>query len=652
MQQVDGRKRVVIETVRPEVDCGRFPIKRVVGDSIVVAARVFADGHDMVSAGLIYAAPRSEDWVQVNLSSTGNDWWQGNFTVNQLGTYRYSVRGWVDRFQTWRRDTRKKADAGQDVSVELITASQLVAAAVTRSRPGDLRRLRAFSSILGSSGTTLHERLELALSEDLARLMADNPDIALASRYEKVLQVVVDRKRAVFGAWYELFPRSASPDPERPGTLADVEARLPYVAGMGFDVLYLPPIHPIGRAYRKGKNNSTVAEPDDTGSPWAIGGSEGGHQAIHPDLGTLADFRTLVERSHDYGLEIAIDIAFQCSPDHPWVEEHPQWFRHRPDGTIQYAENPPKKYQDIYPIDFETDDWENLWQALYGVFTFWLDQGVRIFRVDNPHTKAFPFWEWVIQEVKRDFPSSIFLAEAFTRAAVMYRLAKLGFTQSYTYFAWKRVRWELADYARELAETEAIEYFRPNFWPNTPDILTDQLQTGSRAMYQARLILAATFSSSYGIYGPPFELMEHEPIRPGSEEYLNSEKYEVRHWDPERPDSLAPLITRVNRIRRENPALHSNWRLRVHGTDNEALFCFSKRDEDGSNTIVVVVNLDPKNRQWGFVQLDMSWLGLTADQGFQVHDLLTGARYWWDGARNYVELDPAIRVPAHVFRIE
>ncbi|MCC7499226.1 MAG: alpha-1,4-glucan--maltose-1-phosphate maltosyltransferase [Bryobacterales bacterium] len=652
MQQLDGRKRVVIETVKPEIECGRFPIKRVVGDSIVVAARVFADGHDMVSAGLIYSPPACDDWIQVKLSATGNDWWQGNFTVDHLGVYRYSVRGWVDRFKTWRRDTRKKLDAGQDVSVDLITGGQLLVGATERAHGSDLIRLRAFHAMLDGSGVTLDEKLELALGAELARLMEDSPDITLSTRYEKVLEVIVDRKRAVFGAWYEMFPRSASPDPHRTGTLADVEARLPYVAGMGFDVLYLPPIHPIGRAYRKGKNNAAAARPNDAGSPWAIGSVEGGHQSIHPDLGTLDDFRRLVERSHDYGVEIAIDIAFQCSPDHPWVKEHPQWFRHRPDGTIQYAENPPKKYQDIYPIDFETADWENLWKALHGVLRFWLDQGVRIFRVDNPHTKAFPFWEWVIREVKRECPSVIFLAEAFTRPAVMYRLAKLGFTQSYTYFAWKRWRWELAEYARELAQTEAIEYFRPNFWPNTPDILTDQLQTGSRAMYQIRLILAATLSSSYGIYGPVFELMEHEPLRPASEEYLDSEKYQVRHWDLNSPDSLAPLITRVNQIRRENPALHSNWRLQVHETDNDALLCYSKRDAKGRNTILVVVNLDPGRRQWGFIHLDMAALGLRWSQEYQAHDLLTGARYGWLGARNYVELDPGARVPAHIFRIE
>jgi starch synthase (maltosyl-transferring) len=487
------------------------------------------------------------------------------------------------------------------------------------------------------------------LDDALAELALRYPDRSLATRYERELVVVVDRERARFSTWYEVFPRSCAPEPGRHATFRDCEAWLPYIAAMGFDVLYLPPIHPIGRAFRKGRNNVEAATPDDVGSPWAIGAAEGGHTAIHPPLGTLEDFRRLVARTRDAGLEVALDVAFQCSPDHPWVREHPEWFRRRPDGTIQYAENPPKKYQDIYPLDFETTAWQSLWEALRGVFLYWAEQNVRIFRVDNPHTKAFAFWEWVIDEVKAKYPDVLFLSEAFTRPKVMYRLAKLGFSQSYTYFTWRNTSAELTDYFTELTTTEVKEFFRANLWPNTPDILPEFLQVGGRPAFAIRLVLAATLGASYGIYGPAFELGENLPRSPGSEEYLNSEKYELKHRALDDPASLCPLITTVNRARREHPALQRDHTLRFHPTDNPLLLCYSKTAEAG-DAVIVVVNLDPFHRQAGMVDLDLATLDLSLDQAFEAEDLLSGAKFLWQGPRNFVELTPAT-LPAHLLRV-
>jgi starch synthase (maltosyl-transferring) len=446
-----------------------------------------------------------------------------------------------------------------------------------------------------------------------------------------------------------MFPRSCTDDPARHGTLRDCEARLDYVSEMGFDVLYLPPIHPIGRKARRGKNNRAVAEPDDVGSPWAIGSEEGGHKDVHPALGTLEDFRRLVERARTRGIEVAMDLAYQCSPDHPYVKEHPEWFRHRPDGTIQYAENPPKKYDDIYPIDFETSDWRALWDELKSVVEFWIDQGVTIFRVDNPHTKPFDFWEWMIGDVKSKHPEVIFLSEAFTRPRVRYRLAKLGFTQSYTYFAWRNTRWELEQYLTELTKTEVKDYFRPNFWPNTPDILTEFLQTGARPAFVIRLVLAATLTASYGIYGPAFEMCENEPREPGSEEYLNSEKYEIRVRDLDAPHSLSELIGRINGIRRQCAALQRNDDIRFHPCDNERIICYSK-GTGLDDAVLVVVNLDPHHTQSGWIDVPIDDFGIEHDQSYQVHDLFSEARYIWQGSHNYVELDPHV-VPAHIFRL-
>jgi starch synthase (maltosyl-transferring) len=643
----DGRRRVVIEGVWPEIDGGRFPIKRTVGEEVWVEADVFADGHGEVTAVLAYRPEAWDTWTEVPMEPAGNDRFRGRFTVAELGVYRYTVRGWVDRFGSWRRDLEKKVGAGQNVTADLKAGERMVRSAARRAEGQDAARLLEFVKRLRpADGAAVEAALEL----ELRRLMAAHPDRRFASSAERELRVIVDRERARFSAWYELFPRSASPDPERHGTFDDVIARLPYVAGMGFDVLYLPPIHPIGRTNRKGPNNVPAAGPDDPGSPWAIGAEEGGHTAVHPQLGTLEDFDRLVEAAAEHGLEVALDVAFQCTPDHPWVREHPEWFRRRPDGSVMHAENPPKRYEDIYPLDFETPAWRELWAALRDVFAFWIDHGVRIFRVDNPHTKPFAFWEWVIADLKAEHPDLILLSEAFTRPKVMYRLAKLGFTQSYTYFAWRHTKWELTEYLTELTRTGAVEFFRPNLWPNTPDILTEELQEGGRPAFVSRFVLAATLGASYGIYGPAFELMEHVPREPGSEEYLHSEKYQQRTWDLERPDSLRELIARVNAARRAHPALHGNLSLWFHGIDNERILLYSKATRAHDDVILVAVNLNPRSAESGWTDLALAQLGLTPDRPFDVHDLLTGDRFEWRGARNFVRLDPG-RMPVHVLHV-
>ncbi len=639
--------RVVLEAVAPEIDGGRFPIKRTVGEEVVVEADAFAEGHDRVACELLHRPPGAASWTVVRMAPLGNDRYRGEFRAERLGRHLYTVRARIDRFDTWSRDLKTRLSAGQDAGVDLRIGAELVAAASKRATGDDARVLARHAERLERGGDAAQA---LAQSEELADLVERHADAAGTTTYPCELSVVVDRERARFGAWYELFPRSTSPEPGRHGTLRDCEALLPYVASMGFDVLYLPPIHPIGRTHRKGKNNAPTAEAGDPGSPWAIGGPEGGHTAIHPELGTLEDFHRLIARAADHGLEVAMDIAFQCTPDHPWVREHPQWFRRRPDGTIQYAENPPKKYEDIYPLDFETDDWRALWEELKNVVLFWVEQGVRIFRVDNPHTKPFAFWEWLIGEVQRPFPETIFLAEAFTRPKVLYRLAKLGFTQSYTYFAWRNTAAEITEYFRELTRPPVSEFFRGNLWPNTPDILTEYLQLGGRAAFMSRLVLAATLGASYGIYGPAFELCEHLPREAGSEESLDSEKYQIRQWERERLESLKDLIARVNRIRRDNPALHGNRGLSFHESDNSQLLCYSKATESRDNVVLVAVNLDPHHAQSGWVDLDTAELGITPDESFQVHDLISGARYLWSGTRNYIELDPRV-VPAHIFRV-
>ncbi len=639
-----GRKRVVIEGVSPEVDAGRFPAKREVGDSVVIEADVFTDGQDSIAAVVRHRHESTQEWTESPLASLPNDRWRGRFSVRQLGRYLFTVEGWIDPYRTWSKRLAKRIEAKQDVKVEIDLGARLVDGAAERATPEDATKLRTLAQSLRKQGATL----PAASREQLDALMDRYPDRSRSTVYTRELQLLVEPQRARFGAWYETFPRSTG-KPGTHGTFRDLEERLPYISSMGFDVLYLPPIHPIGRTHRKGRNNSVKSEPGEPGSPWAIGSEEGGHKSVHPELGTLDDFRRLVSVAAEHGLSIALDIAFQCSPDHPYVKEHPEWFRHRPDGSIQYAENPPKKYEDIVPFDFECEGWRELWNELLSVVRFWIDQGVRIFRVDNPHTKPFPFWEWLIGSVRKTNPEIILLSEAFTRPKVMYRLAKLGFSQSYTYFAWRNTAWEIAQYLTELNRPPVSDFMRANLWPNTPDILNEYLQSGGRNAFAIRFLLAATLGASYGIYGPAFELCEGRPREAGSEEYLDSEKYQLRAWDIRSPDSLRQLITVVNKLRRENPALHGDRTLRFHPTENDQLVAYSKNTEDLGDVILTVVNVDPRRTQAGMVTLPLEELGLPRDKGYQAHELLTGARYTWSGPRNYVEINPD-SAPGQVFR--
>jgi len=643
----DGPVRAVIENVTPQVDGGRYAIKRTLGEQVRVEADVFTDGHDSVAAQVTYRRAGEDGWHGIFMLALGNDRWGASFTVNALGTWLYCVRAWVDHFETWRRDLVKRRAAGQDLAIEFQRGAELVEAAALRARSQPLAQ---WAARLRDQQAGPEARYRAAEDESLHALMRAHPDPTLVAHYPLTLSVTVDPVRARFSSWYEFFPRSASPDPRRHGSFRDCEARLPYVASMGFDVLYLPPIHPIGLSHRKGSNNRVEAESGEPGSPWAIGAAEGGHKSVHPQLGTLEDFRRLLESARALDIDIALDIAFQCSPDHPYVAQHPEWFQKRPDGSIQYAENPPKKYQDIYPFHFESPEWRALWRELKSVVEFWIAEGVRVFRVDNPHTKPFAFWEWLIGEVKSAHPEVIFLSEAFTRPKVMHRLAKLGFTQSYTYFAWRNTRRELIEYFTELAHGDGREYFRPNLWPNTPDILTEYLQFTGRPGFMLRATLAATLGASWGIYGPAFELMEQAPREPGSEEYLDSEKYQQRHWNLDQPDSLKAYLALLNRVRRENAALQSDWSLRFHQTDNDALLCYSKCSADGDSCVLCIVNLDVHHAQSGWLDLDLDALGLEAALPFQAHDLLSGARYLWQGRRNFVSLDPS-QGPAHVLRL-
>ena len=647
--ELDGRERVIIEAASPEVDGGAFPAKRVAGDVVTVEADIFADGHDLITAVVLHRQDDEKKWQEVRMLPLVNDRWRAEFQVDRLGFHRFTIEAWIDHFLTWYRDLKKRIDGGageDELRVQLLIGLGYIRAAAARAGARDRRKLEVYAATI-EGDDPLSEKLADVRSEDLLALMWRNAERRFVTRYHSELQIEVDPPRAAYSTWYELFPRSTAPEPGRHGTFRDVEAQLPRVARMGFDVLYLPPIHPIGVTFRKGKNNKVVAEPDDVGSPWAIGGPEGGHKSTHPELGSIEDFERLVSKAKAGGIDVAMDIAFQASPDHPYVKEHPGWFLMRPDGTIQYAENPPKKYQDIYPFHFESDEWKELWAELRDVFAFWVGKGVRIFRVDNPHTKPLPFWEWCIRDLKREYPDLIFLAEAFTRPKIMHRLAKAGFSQSYTYFAWRHTKDELTEYFEEITRPPLSDLFRPNVWPNTPDILTEYLQYGGRPAFVQRFILAATLASSYGIYGPAFERYMHEARDHGGEEYLDSEKYQIRHWAPT-DDDMTELIAAVNRIRRENPALQQNATLRFHKTDNDQILCYSK--SAGDNVIVVAVNLDPRNTHSAWLELDLDALQLDPNRSYQVHDLLSHARHSWHGARNFVQMNPHV-VPAHIFRI-
>ncbi len=648
---ISSPSRVIIEGVSPEVDGGRYPVKRVVGELVEVSADIFAEGHDVLKAIVKHRPKASGSWTEVAMTPGVNDLWTAAFPVDSVGLQEYTIEAWVDRFASWFKELGKKVAADLEVSSELLEGAELVRETTNRATKADAAWLVEQAKVLESSGETA-KRIEAGTNPELLAAMNRHPDRSRGFTYDRTLEVVVERVRARYGAWYEFFPRSTAKAPGEHGTFATAADHLDYVAGMNFDVVYLPPIHPIGTAFRKGPNNTLTPGPDDPGSPWAIGNVEGGHKATHPALGTLADFDKLVAKAKSLGLEIALDIAFQCSPDHPYVKEHRQWFRHRPDGTIKYAENPPKKYQDIYPIDFECDDWEDLYKELRDVFLFWIGHGVNIFRVDNPHTKPFRFWDWVIREVRERHPDAIFLAEAFTRPKIMQRLAKGGYPQSYSYFTWRNTKRSIEEYFTELTQTATIETMRPNLFVNTPDILHEFLQMSGRPGFQIRLVLAATLGATYGIYGPTFELCVGIPWKPGSEEYLDSEKYQVRHWDLDQPDSLRDYIARINLIRRENPALQSDRSLRFIPTDNEMIVAYMKTTDDLADIILAVVNLDPHNVQSGWVRVPVDALGLGGPTGqtYQVHDLIGDARYLWSGESNYIQLDPQSN-PAHVFRV-
>jgi starch synthase (maltosyl-transferring) len=641
------------------VDGGRYAAKRLVGDRCAIGADIYKDGHDILAARVRYRGPGDAEWrfAPLETDTTMNDRWEGEILLDRIGRWVFTVEAWTDLFATWRSELRKKHDAGQDVSSELLEGAALVARTAARARGAAARvALRASAARLKEDDASQEERVAYGTSDELRGIMEESWTPRDLTTYGCELPLYVDRRRAGFAAWYELFPRSQATEPGEHGTFADAERRLPRLAELGFDVIYLPPIHPIGQTNRKGKNNSLSPGPDDPGSPWAIGSEEGGHTAVEPRLGTLQDFERFVARAQSLELEVALDYALQCSPDHPWLKEHPEWFFVRPDGSLKHAENPPKKYQDIYPLNFWCDDREALWEACRDVLLFWCERGVRTFRVDNPHTKPFAFWEWAIAEVQARYPDTIYLAEAFTKPKRMKNLAKLGFTQSYSYFTWRNTPEELRDYVIELTATECAEYMRANLFANTPDILHEYLQQGGRPAFRVRLLLAATLLPIYGIYSG-FELAENIPLRPGSEEYLNSEKYEVRVRDYEAPGNLNDEIRRVNAARRDLPALQEYTNVTFHDVDNPNMLFYAKsapRDAGGTARgpdVLVVVNTDPHRVHDGTVTVPLALLGLHEGEEYIVEDVLDGARYTWRGARNYVRLDPQ-RQPGHLLVVE
>jgi starch synthase (maltosyl-transferring) len=648
---LDSYPAIAIEDVQPELDGGQWPIKRVVGDSIQVSADIFKEGHDLLQARVIFRALDESFWHEEPMLLVDNDRWSGTFRVDRNTRHLYSVLAFTDTYGSWRADLQKRLAAAQDVTSELLEGQRLVEEAAARTEDADDRgRLQAYLARWRAGDS--RAAAELAISEELGQVMDRCPDRSDATRYRHELQLVVDRPAARFAAWYEVFPRSQGTDPRRSATFREAEARLPAIAAMGFDTLYMTPIHPIGTTNRKGPNNTLVAGPHDPGSPYATGSAAGGHEAVAPELGTLEDFLHFQDAARQHGLELVMDFAIQVSPDHPWVAQHPEWFYHRPDGTIKFAENPPKKYEDIYPLNFRSPSWKNLWAAWRDIIELWAERGVRVFRVDNPHTKPLAFWEWTIREVQDRFPDVIFLAEAFTRPKMMRQLAKVGFSQSYTYFTWRNTKWELQEYLTELTAGEMKEYYRGNFFANTPDILPPILQLGGRPAFRMRLVLAATLSSVYGIYSG-FELCENTPRgAPGAQEYYqDSEMYQHKVWDWDRPGNIVEDVTRINRIRRDNPAFQLYDNLRFLNSDNDQLLVYAKATPDGRNSVVCVVNLDPYWPQSGWLEVPADAWGVPADQPYVMHDLLADERYTWRGNWNWVRLDPSVRV-AHILRFE
>jgi starch synthase (maltosyl-transferring) len=648
MSELSGQKRVIITNVSPRVEEGRFPAKAVVNENITLSADVFSDGHDEIAACAYIKHSNDAQWTELPLKFLINDHWEASFKPKNIGFYEFKIIGWVDHYTTWKKGLQKKFDAGQDIAVEFQIGAELLEDAAS-GNTADKKTLLDWAKQLKNIQAP-EQGVFLAMSNDIAAAMYKHREAGLVTQYPTTYSIEIERKKAAFSTWYELFPRSAAKEAGKHGTFKDVVNLLPRVAKMGFDVLYFPPIHPIGEKNRKGRNNSLTALANDPGSPWAIGNRLGGHKAIHPELGTLTDFKVLIKEAEKLDIEIAMDIAYQCAPDHPYVKEHPQWFKWRPDGTVQYAENPPKKYEDILPFNFETDDWENLWQELKSVIDYWVEAGIRVFRIDNPHTKAFGFWQWMIGEVRKKNPEVIFLAEAFTRPRIMERLGKAGFNQSYTYFTWRNTKKEIEEYMTELTKSEMRYFYRPNFWPNTPDILHPALIQGGDNAHVMRVILAATLSSNYGLYGPVYEFGINAP-HGAKEEYVDNEKYETKHWDWDQYTRIGEIITRVNRIRKENAALQSTWNIEFGTTSNEQIICYIKTDPETNNQLIIVVSLDVNNTQGAHVKIPLPKLGIGYEEPYQITDLLSGSKYQWLGDYNYVELNPYL-MPAHIFKVE
>jgi len=646
MSSVKGQQRVVIGNVHPNINNGRFPIKAVPQETIKVKADIFSDSHDIIRAIVLFKDPQKTSWSFSPMEQLVNDQWEGFFSLNHLGRGYYTFQAWIDHFRTWQKNLEKRYAAGEDIEPDIQIGIRLIKDNSSKLCPDEAAILaRMCEQLKDTKG--FDKILDLTQDRTLQELMAKAPREQLITNYPKVLPVLVERERAGFSAWYEFFPRSWGKTSEKHGTFQDCQRLLPEIAKMGFDVVYLPPIHPIGITNRKGKNNSPECEPDDPGSPWAIGSADGGHTTIHPQLGTLDDFLDFQSKAREYNLEIALDLTFQCSMDHPYISHHPEWFFWRPDGSVQYAENPPKKYQDVVHFHFETHDWPSLWEELKGIVLFWIKQGVQIFRVDNPHTKPFVFWEWLIRDIKDSYPEVIFLAEAFTRPKIMYHLAQIGFSQSYTYFTWRNSKNEIMDYVQELTQSQVKDFLRPNFWPNTPDILPEYLQFGDRPAFIIRLILAATLSSNYGIYGPAFELCINEAL-PGSEDYKDSEKYQIRQWDWDSPGNLKELIAKVNHIRRTCPALQATQNIEFYESSNDYLLFYCKANDNLDNILLIVVNIDPFHTQRGQIKVPIEKFGISPKEPYLLYDLLGEEKYAWCGQWNQITIDPHV-LPAHIF---
>ncbi len=644
---MQNQRRVILENIIPQVDNGTFSIKRILGQSVQVTTDVLADGHDVLEAAIHYKFENDKKWTEVRMHPHPNDAFSGQFTVEKQGKYVYFVEAWVDYALNWQYGITKKINDHQHVKSELLEGVEYIQPLLKLVSASEKKYLSELTTWF-SDEKHYDESIKAAISEELKAVFKKYPTKILANQSQEY-SIYVDRKKALFSTWYEFFPRSASSVPGKHGTFKDCEALLPRVAKMGFDTLYFPPVHPIGEVNRKGKNNATDAAPGDVGSPWGIGSHHGGHKALHPELGTLDDFKSLVNTAKELGIEIAMDFALQAAPDHPWVKEHPQWFKWRPDGTVQYAENPPKKYQDILPIYFETPDWKNLWQELLRCALYWIEEcDIRVYRVDNPHTKPFYFWGWLIAEVKKKHPDVLFLSEAFTRPKIMHELAKQGFTQSYTYFTWRNSKSELQDYVTELTRTNQKEFFRPNFWPNTPDINPFALQGANESMHLQKYFLAATLSSSVGIYGPVFEFMVSDAV-PGKEEYYDSEKYQIRHWNWQQENKITLLITKINTIRHENAALQQTNNIEFCDTDNDQIIAYYKYDDAKTNELLMIASLDAYYTKQAWVRLPLAALGIGEGHTITVVDLITGNSYHWDKEWNFVELHPAL--PFHLFKI-